>query len=466
MTPLSLNAGQRECIEKFIHSNRNLFISGPGGTGKSEVLKQIRQMIDEDKVAVLAPTGIAAQVISGKTWHSYFGVAIMEGGLARSRDRSLGNPMRREAFRNINTIILDEVSFIREEELRLMNWILQSARESNQPMGGVRVIAFGDFYQLPPVRKPFESIRPHFAFQESSSKWSPHHFHVWHDLNFCQINLTENMRTVDYEFAQLLRLIRDGIQIPDNLRQIIYGCQSRYQASPDSTKDYLQIFSTNEEVERHNLSRLSEINQPELKFKAEFTGNPDYFAFTPLPDSLNLKVGARVLVRQNNYAEGVMNGEFGFATDLDADRIRVRTDRGQIIDLTKKEFAVLDSDYRRQATVLQFPVSLGYAITVHKSQGQTISSPVVIDLANHWEPGQSYVALSRVRSRDQVFIKGEVDFEALNCRDPNVVRFYRGEYSRPEVKTPADEQFKRAQRFRDDARTRVRTTKSVTRKGV
>ncbi len=429
LSSINLNAGQRECLEKFTRTSRNLFITGPGGSGKSEVLKQIRDLLSAEEVAVLAPTGIAAKVIGGKTWHSYFGVGILEGGLRQARDRALANDLRNEKFRSISTIILDEISFIREEELRLMNWILQSARGNKLPMGGVRVIAFGDFFQLPPVTKAGEYGKPHFAFQESKQWFESRNFHVWKALDFHQISLTENMRSHDEEYSRLLRYIRDGVALPDDLKQILLVCQGRYRDAPDATKDYLQIFSRNDDVERHNLQLLAGIPGKEFIFRASYFGDQSFYGNQPIPCELRLKVGARVIVRKNDYDAGIMNGELGHVSGLREDMIQVRTDSGVLMDLVKTEFAILDADYRRRATAVQFPLSLAYAISVHRSQGQTVSGPVVLDLSNHWETGQSYVALSRVKKRDQVFIKGAVDFKKLIARDPNVVRFYKGEYS-------------------------------------
>lgn len=429
---MKLNQDQAFAISRFSNSRKNLFITGAAGTGKSQVLKAIREELEKQRrcYAVVAPTAIAAQVVDGRTWHSYFGVGIMQGGLSASLERSLSSEERVSAFRTLEILIVDEVSFICEEQLRLMSWILQTARNRrSEAFGGVRVIAFGDFCQLPPVPR-FPGSRPQFCFQESAIN----NFYCWKQAAFETITLSKNERTLDREFSKLLENIRVGRPLTDD--ELATLNSRRIVTDTVIPEDALRIYPTRAMVSEHNESELRKL-PGELK---EYHGWSDRNDLSerelPLSKVIRLKVGAKVMVRRNLYdvipAGEVLNGEIGTVTHLSDTCISVLlTEKKERVDISRAQFEILGPDYEVRARYYQFPISLAYAVTVHKSQGQTIKGPVVVNLSGAWLPGQVYVTLSRVQASSQLYIHGTFDSRTFAVTDSRVVAFYRDSYQPP-----------------------------------
>lgn len=430
MQEFRLNQGQSEVLKNFSGNARNLFVTGPGGTGKSVVLSEIIKEANRRKLhtAVLAPTAVAARLISGQTWHSFFGVGILQGGLAASKNRSLSSEDRVETLRDLDLLIIDEISFVREEELRLMSWILQLARGSNQPFGGVRTLLFGDFFQLPPVPHPGEFDSPHFAFQQSRP-YGDRFFYTWQDANFLKLSLSENLRSVDPEYTRLLNLMRNGMPLSEIEKEILASRQRAFLESGSAANEHLWILSKNQECEHFNLNRLKVLSGPTTTYTASFHGDPDYFKYAPVPAEFFLKIGARVMLRKNEYTFDALNGDVGTVRSLSPESVQIELQDGKLVDVNRCGFEILDKDYQVVARIQQMPLMLAYAITVHKAQGQTITNPVVIDLSDVWAPGHAYVALSRIRHRDQLFLRGEVPNDVLMKRDSRVVDFYQGKYA-------------------------------------
>jgi ATP-dependent DNA helicase PIF1 len=385
------------------HEGLNLFLTGMAGTGKSFTLREFiseahsggveggRVVLGKEcrDIDVTAPTGIAALNIGGMTVHRWAGMLLgpkrgesfetYAAELERSRYPSVWNGMRR--VRNASCLVIDEISMMPGVTLDFLNFWMRRLRGDSRPFGGCQLIVVGDFMQLPPVA----------ANGSRTYDWC-FATEAWTEAEFETVMLTEVKRQDEPEFVRALgdfRLgaIANGSVMPLRRRVVLF---------PDG--DIPRIYSRNSQVDRWNDYRLSEIDAPETVYNATKSGDPrqlDYLTKNLLtPDKLVLKPGARVMFTRNHPKGLWVNGSIGTVDECQPERVFVRL--GDVI-IPVEQFTWKSDKDREDATFTQFPLRLAYAMTIHKSQGITLDSAYV-DIKSASEPGQAYVAISRVRT--------------------------------------------------------------------
>ncbi len=421
-----LNEQQQYAFDQAM-MGKNLFISGPGGVGKSVVANKLREAMS-DSCIVLAPTGIAALNVDGATLHKTFlfpfGVMTTYNSVPKPRVRALFSDD------TIKTIIIDEPSMVRADMFNAMDKILKSCKKNNKPFGGIQVLLFGDFYQLGPVltnkeREVFDKLYT-----------SPYCFNhpIWQELGLETIELTKVMRQSDEKFISLLNSIRTR---DENAEKSLYEINEIGLSNENvDIENSIFLCSTNKDADNINHSRLEELNEPEKTYYAEKKGS---FSSEPAPMELKLKKGCKVVITVNgpNY----VNGSRGEVTDMTEEAVFVKLDRGDVtVTLTRniweeKEYKIVKNKTAEVdasgnqvsssviGTFRQFPIKLGYACTVHKSQGCTFDSAIIHNGRGFFTHGQLYVALSRIRSLDGLGIMNVIHPKEMIV-DPEVHEFY------------------------------------------
>lgn len=405
----TLNPSQQAALE-VLKTRDNVFLTGAAGSGKSFLIKSyLKDHAGTEKVPILASTGAAAILVGGRTFHSFFGLGIMEGGVGATVERALKNARLVKRLNQTHSVIIDEVSMIAGPTLRAAETIARRARgRSTTPWGGLRVIAVGDFAQLPPVNP--HTQEKEWAFLDDA----------WHMSQFRPILLTEPMRSSDPEFLRALNGVRVG-QVTGTVRDFL---DARTQAKPHG--ELTRLFSRRDAVERFNLGELGRINETPHTFETVYTGKPrDIEAFrkhSPLLDTLQLKKGALVMLRQNDPEGRWVNGSLGTLEAIAPDKLTIQLTRGKrSVEVPKAAFTLLDADGLPVVTATNFPVNLAWAMTIHKAQGTTLDR-MQVDLRHIWEPGQAYVALSRAKDPAALFVEGWS--ERAIFADPVVADFH------------------------------------------
>ena len=368
----------------------NVFLTGAAGTGKSFLVRRFLQEIGKDLFPIVASTGAAAILVGGCTFHSFFGLGIMEGGVEGTIRRATRNRPLMSRLRRVYGVIIDEVSMLSGATLHAAEAITRAARHSELPWGGLRVIAVGDFAQLPPVNANGEA-----------KDWAFLH-PAWEKTDFRTAMLQTVVRTKEPEFLHVLNLVRRGI-ITDEVVQFLNGKVTE----PDLHFDGTRLFPHRATAEAHNLERLNELPSSLHRFTTHYTGVEPYISMlkknAPIPDVLLLKEGALIMLRKNDQYLRWVNGSLGHLTRINAGSLEIALLDGQHIAVGKEDFSLLNADGKEVATAWNFPVNLAWATTIHKAQGASLDR-LMVDLSQLWEPGQAYVALSRVRSSDGLFI--------------------------------------------------------------
>ena len=414
-----LNEKQQAAIQNVV-SGRNLYISGPGGVGKSFL---IRSLVDKfsDSTVVLAPTGIAALNIGGSTVHSAFRLPT-----AMLTKQHWGRPSDKaeELFGKsspVKRIILDEVSMNRADVFTTIDQQLRRIRRTNIPFGGIQMICVGDFYQLPPVvtnheKKAFTALYDS-AFAFGSETWSA--------SNFEHIELTENMRQSDETFRMHLGRIRTkskGYQ--ESIRFFNENATKNKEAVYESGPIFL--CTVNRVADEINQHHYNELDGQEHVFMAKKTGE---FKAEPSPWELKLKYGTKLIFTCNK--PDFRNGEIGYFLDVVGDKILVlKEDETEVlVEVNKwenKEYEVNgDSlDTKTTGSYTQFPVKHAWAVSIHKSQGLTLDHVVVDWGRGAFCAGQSYVALSRLRTLEGLAMTSPMSGSDIIV-DPEVQEFYK-----------------------------------------
>lgn len=407
---IQLSEEQQRALE-LLRSGDNIFLTGGAGSGKSFIIREFMKDQDRDALPILASTGAAAVLLGGRTFHSFFGIGIMEGGLQATLARASRDVKLLKRLARVEGIIIDEISMIPGEVLYAAEFLAQKARQSSLPWGGMRVIAVGDFGQLPPV-----------TLAGKKRDWCFLH-EVWSKTGFVVCQLKLNQRVKEAHFLKMLDQIRNGF-IDQDVKNFL---NSRLKVH-DENHPGTRLFPRREQAEGYNMKKLGEIEAEECVVDSIYLGEEKYIQnlkkSAPVPEQLKLKVGCRVLFIKNDPQKRWVNGTRGTILNIESDKITIKKDGGSSRGLTveKMQFSLMDPEGIVKASVIQFPLVLAYATTIHKSQGATLDE-LWCDLGSLWEPGQAYVALSRLKDAEGLYIVRWNERSIIT--DPQVTHFYR-----------------------------------------
>ena len=409
----------------ILMSGENVFLTGEAGTGKTYLLNRyIKYLNDFGKnIIICAPTGIAASNYpNGRTIHSAFELKPYPSVIY---DETPG-------YKTCDVLIIDEISMCRLDMFEyMMNMVLNAYSKGYK----VQVIVCGDFFQLPPVvidnersilKELFEGFNEGFAFESKT----------WNEMNFKAIWLKEIFRQKDNKdnFVDALNSIRRGKDVDKYIKLINDGC------SKEPNKDAIEIHSKNAEVCKYNNQGLSKCNGEEYIYKAEIYGNDPISPDLNIENEIHLKPGARVMMTRNsgigtNRIITYRNGSCGTVVTCTNDYIDIVLDEGGCARISKHKFPCygelkifVNSDGTKEViqeetntVVHQLPIKLAYAITIHKSQGQTYEK---VNLnPDGWENGQLYVALSRIKSLSGLYLYKPIEAKVIKTSQ-SVIDFY------------------------------------------
>ena len=395
-------------VLKLIGEHHNIFITGHAGTGKSYILSRLKALLPD--IVVTSTTGIAAVNVNGQTLHSWAGIGICNKSVEDKVKDIYANTSLRNRILNCTILAVDEISMLDARVLEYTDSVLKEIRHSQKPFGGIQVIFIGDFYQLPPVENQ-KNVKG-YCFE------SP----LWNEFNFKTVLLTDNYRQHEKELIQALSDIRINAMTPEDEHLL----RTRECDCSDDLTDILHIFGTNKEANYYNNMNFNKIDAPEYLFEAtdEFKGNfsIDIDKVCRVDKQIKLKVGARVMLMTNlDFEKCLINGSCGNVIGINRDCILVKFDNGVLEEIKKHEFEFYRNDVLI-ATRKQFPLRLAYGITIHKSQGMSLDK-LVVDGHNIFAEGQVYVALSRIRTLNGLYL---VNFEPEKIKvNEKVAEFYR-----------------------------------------
>lgn len=400
---------QQEALEA-IKAGKSVFIFGAGGVGKSYVIKQI---LDDDTI-LCSPTGIAALNIGGITCHSAFGLPLQYPLLT---DWSKVGKAFKDVFgttSNIKRIVIDEAGMLRAEQLDLIDHRLKLVRKNKKPFGGLQVVLVGDFFQLEPIVTKQDK-----PLLEKDYK-SPFCFHsrAW---NFETIELTEVVRQSDTTQVELLNAIRKGT---DNAGEALSTIQANALPYVNDAST-LHLCCYNQDSDSINHYWYSRIISPETLYFAQGKENG-----CGVPETLKLKVGTKVIISANDNDNGYTNGERGTVERLFHNAVEVRKDNGDLVNIVaftweKYKLQKVDGKYKYviDSTYTQLPLKMGWAISIHKSQGMTLDKAAIDVGRGCFSNGQLYVALSRLKDLNNISFVTHVDEKNIKVSE-HVKEFY------------------------------------------
>ena len=410
------NSRQQQAYELVAHTNQSFFLTGRAGTGKTTFLKKVQEMTGKQFV-VVAPTGIAAIVAGGVTIHSFFGLDLNVQGPKDFGKRFTED--KRNAILACDTIIIDEVSMVRCDVIDAIDRTLRFVTKSYLPFGGKQIIFSGDMFQLPPVLRSGPETE---AMMEYYGTDVPFFFkaHVFEKLNIPTIEFVKVYRQDEQLFRNILDNIRQGICLPHDLEELNSRC-----VEPDTAGEpVISLTPFKEIAHKINEQRLKEIDAKEFVYEGVIDGKfgkkgkdgevkDDNL---PAPMKLVLKVGSQVMFTRNDMSHRWVNGTLGTVVKLDDEEILVKVGN----DVHSVDCVVWESyDYEfdkenkklnkeMSGSFTQYPLRLAWAITIHKSQGLTFDK-MVLDLSRGtFAAGQLYVALSRVKTLDGLYLSRPV----------------------------------------------------------
>lgn len=444
MESVILSDEQQRLFEYIESTENNIFVTGRAGTGKSTLLTHLIENT-EKKVAVCAPTGVAALNVGGATIHSLFGFPF--GILGTQEIRRHLSRRTREVLGAIDMLVIDEVSMVNADLMDAIDTALGISKgRTKLPFGGTQVVMFGDPYQLAPVPGGPED-RAYMA-ENYQSNWF-FDAHVWRKDSLERFELGEIFRQKDEDFKHILNAIRDG-SVNQEMLEELNRAGNRWPPHDD----VIRLATVNETVNSVNQSRLAKIDNPPKQFHAIF-GDGDQRAFgntLPADPVLELKVGAQVMFIKNDdgnkrakdgtVVKRWVNGTIGHVVELPSSGgviVEVDGERHDVgLSTWEKVRYEIEEDFDEAsgkvkevlvavpvAEFRQIPLRLAWSVTVHKSQGQTYDE-VQIDMGRGaFAPGQTYVALSRVRSLEGLYLTRAIQMRDVMV-DPAVLRFMGG----------------------------------------
>lgn len=382
-------------VLKILKTGANVFLTGEPGSGKTYTINCYVRYLREHGVelAITASTGIAATHLGGMTIHAWSGLGIRDTLSEYDLDKIGQNERLSRRLRGAKVLIIDEVSMLSAQTFTNVEKICREIRGLNLPFGGLQVILVGDFFQLPPVSS--RGSESQFAF----------HSPVWRELKLLTCYLSEQHRQEDEHFLLLLSALRSSdfsLQHREQLEQrLITG---------EHPAGVTKLFSHNVDVDKINELELNKLVNPKREFIMTSKGSTHLIETLKRsclsPETLLLKVGAKVMFTKNSPDGKFVNGTTGEVVGFSQfDHYPlVKTKKGKTITAEPMEW-VIENDGKVLARITQVPLRLAWAITVHKSQGMSLDEALV-DLSQAFEYGQGYVALSRVRTLSGLYLLG------------------------------------------------------------
>ena len=437
MEAIDKNIKHAHDLVKF--TSKSVFLTGKAGTGKTTFLRNLPN-ITRKRMAVVAPTGVAALNAGGVTIHSFFQLPFTpyipegadvsfvtkdeDGNAVREQFRMSGNKIK--LLRSLDLLVIDEISMVRSDLLDAVDSVLRHYRRSSLPFGGVQLLMIGDLYQLTPVVKEEEwriisrFYRSPYFFDSNALK----------KVDYVTVELTHIFRQQDDVFISILNQIRTNTLTSESLA--VLNSRVSTNTAADDDEQNIRLTTHNNDANGINTSKLDALEGQEYKFEADIIDNfPPYMY--PTDETLTLKVGAQVMFIKNDSSPAKLyyNGKIGKITEIDDTKIMVLC-KGDLSPIEVKEekweniqYVVNNETKEIEQNVIgefiQYPLRLAWAITVHKSQGLTFDR-AIIDVHAAFAFGQVYVALSRCKSLEGLTLKTPISSQMIKS-DTEVVTF-------------------------------------------
>jgi ATP-dependent DNA helicase PIF1 len=380
---------------QIMMSGQSVFLTGAPGAGKTYVLNEfIRQAAWAGKnVAVTASTGIAATHIGGTTIHSWSGLGIKDALSDWDKERLSSTDRLIKRYNAADVLVIDEVSMLHGSRLDMVNEVCKMLRKNTAPFGGLQVVLVGDLFQLPPISRGGQMV----DFAHLSLSWA--------ELNPKICYLTEQHRQGSNDgLLDLLQAMRRGDV--NELHEA--SLQERLQKKPVDGEVVTRLYSHNVDVDSINQRHLKALVPDSKVYEMQTNGQTakveQLIKSVLAPQELELKIGAEVMFVSNNFPAGYVNGSRGKVIDFVDSLPIVELTNGREVKVERTSWK-LEEDGKTRAEVSQLPLRLAWAITIHKSQGMSLDA-AEIDLSRSFTPGMGYVALSRVRSLEGVYLVG------------------------------------------------------------
>jgi ATP-dependent DNA helicase PIF1 len=393
-------------LKEYLFQGHNVFLTGPGGVGKSYYIKELKKELN-DRIHITSTTGVSSFNLGAQTIHSFSGIGAMKPrdtiDTILKKVRKNKNAMTR--IHACEMLVIDEISMLGEQYLEMIDAVFQKIRGNTTPLGGVQVIFTGDFLQLPPVNDTF-------CFRSDS----------WKRLQLKTIYLTKMYRVADPHYTGMLDRIRVAKHTPDDNKELYkrFFAYKEYINSEHSgdmtTIQPTYLYSKKVDVNEKNMDELKKNPNELLIFKPSVVAGEAFQKYEidekkkaelDMKEQFNvlyMKIGAQVMLTVNLDCEaGLVNGSRGIIRDYKDGVMTVEFLNGSVLEFCRHEF-VTEEDGRVLYKVLQYPFILAYALSIHKVQGSTLDFAIIDIGYSVFEASMSYVALSRVRSLEGLFL--------------------------------------------------------------
>ncbi|TRX01696.1 helix-turn-helix domain-containing protein [Flavobacterium gawalongense] len=419
---------------RFINqTHRSVFLTGKAGTGKTTLLREIIQTTHKNTV-VVAPTGIAALNAGGVTIHSMFQLPF--GGFipdnsspqfsestkfetkATLRRHFKMSGLKKSVIRNMELLVIDEVSMLRADLLDAMDYMMQTVRKKSTPFGGVQVLFIGDLLQLPPVIRDEEwrTLRTYYKGKFFF------HSHVVQQNPPLYIELSKIFRQTDYTFISVLNNLRNNQISQQDIQTLNQYVKPDFDLK--ANKGYITLTTHNNKADTMNAQALEDLEGKLVTYKPDVVGDFPEKIF-PVEQQLQLKVGAQIMFVKNDlsFDKNYFNGKMGIIKSLSSQEILVHfPEENKTIEVEKYEWQNIrykvdeltkEIEEEVLGTFVHYPIKLAWAITVHKSQGLTFDK-AALDVSQVFLPGQAYVALSRLRSLEGLILLSPLQMNGIS----------------------------------------------------
>ncbi len=454
---MELSREQRIAFDKYVRGD-NIFITGPGGSGKTALIKKIYDHAYNKykDIHVTALTGCAAILLNcrAKTLHSWSGIGLGNGTIDQLIRKVSGNSFAKDMWKKTDILVIDEVSMLSLKLFETLNAIGKAIRKNNRPFGGIQLIFSGDFYQLPPVGNKDEPDTQKFCFE--SDQWDE----IFNKDS--QVVLVKIFRQTDEVYSNILNQIREG-KIKRKMNDILTNIVGR-EIDKNLITQPTKLYPTKNKVEQININKITLLNTEKKEYSLQYVTNIemtkneretrlrysekeiatelDYLSGNiPCEKLLKLKIGAQVMCIVNIKSETndilLCNGSQGIVTAYcpTTGNPRVKFNNGIEMVMVKH---IWPSEKIPGIGVSQVPLILSWALTIHKSQGATLDVAEIDVGSGIFECGQTYVALSRVKSMDGLYLSS---FDASRIKINKKVKTYYDnllEYQRSKITEPVD----------------------------